>query len=171
MHRIEYRTLVHTVVTAHAVGVHRAVRSPRAVVAVEAAVALVDAARDWKSFVRVWPRRGLPRGRAVTVTTRLLKRRMPGERAAFEFAGVTARTILGCPGEYGRLAVVTSATRSQRVLAVERKRVTEVCRRPSRTIVAAAALFRIEVHVKGLLGGGVIRLVARKAVVLRDLEV
>ena len=171
---IEQGALVNAVVATHAIGIGGAVRTQRGVMTTEAGV-LMDADRDRKCLFRVRPGRGLPRGSRVAIAARLRERAVPREWTALKIAEVTANAFFRGADKYGGRAQMTLATGRERVLPIERKGMNEASRRPTVVVVATSALPRIELLLRLLmewfLSRLVVRLVTRRAILRRDLDV
>jgi hypothetical protein len=106
----------------------------------------------------------------MAIAARSLKGRMARKGAALEFSCVAAGAVGRSPEKDGRIPDVTLPTSGERVLTVERERVLEASRCPTSIVVAATALFRIQIHVQGRFGGFVVGPMTSNAVGRFDLQ-
>ena len=81
----------------------------------------------------------------MAIAAGLLERAVARKRAALELGQVTTQTLVRSTSELRRIADVALTARRQRVLAVEQKRMHEMCRGPTIVVVAAPALQRVQV--------------------------
>ena len=99
--RIEHCALVHAVVTAHAIGVCRAIQAEGRIVAAQTGV-LMNAHRDSELFLGMQSGRGLPGIRPVAIQAGVLECCMAWKRAAFELGLMTAEALVRRPSEARR---------------------------------------------------------------------